>query len=108
MGGGDSFLPDFLLAEGFNNISVLDISEEAIKRARQRLGEKADSIQWIVADASRFTPEEKYGIEIRQYAADDLVDLFSPEFYRLSCENVGHKTPSGSIQDFSFCRFQRR
>lgn len=62
VGGGDSFLPDFLLSEGFTNITVLDISEEAIKRARQRLGERAESVQWIVADASKFIPEEKYDL----------------------------------------------
>jgi 2-polyprenyl-3-methyl-5-hydroxy-6-metoxy-1,4-benzoquinol methylase len=38
VGGGDSKLVDYLLAEGFQNISVLDISEAAIERAKRRLG----------------------------------------------------------------------
>ena len=41
IGGGDSNLVDYLLNEGYENISVLDISETAINRAKQRLGEKA-------------------------------------------------------------------
>lgn len=42
IGGGDSNFVDFLLDEGFENVSVLDISENAIERARQRLGEKGN------------------------------------------------------------------
>ena len=35
IGGGDSKLVDFLLEEGFENITVLDISEKAIEKAKQ-------------------------------------------------------------------------
>lgn len=38
IGGGDSKLVDYLLAEGYTDISVLDISEAAIERAKKRLG----------------------------------------------------------------------
>ena len=34
IGGGDSKLVDYLLAEGFSDLSVLDISEVAIDRAK--------------------------------------------------------------------------
>jgi hypothetical protein len=40
IGGGDSKLVDFLLAEGYSNVSVLDISESAILRAQERLGKE--------------------------------------------------------------------
>ena len=60
VGGGDSFLVDNLLDLGYENISVLDISESAIDRAKQRLGERADKVKWIVADASNFKPTEQY------------------------------------------------
>lgn len=40
VGGGDSKFVDYLLAEGYTNISVLDISEAAINRAKARLGER--------------------------------------------------------------------
>ena len=60
IGGGDSKLVDFILAEGFENITVLDISEKALERAKKRLGNKAEKVKWIVADAANFKPEEKY------------------------------------------------
>lgn len=60
VGGGDSKLVDFLLDEGFEHISVLDISEQALHRAKQRLGEKGNRVHWIVCDITDFTPEESY------------------------------------------------
>lgn len=60
IGGGDSFLVDHLLDLGYQDISVLDISAAAIDRAKQRLGEKAKKVKWIVADAATFKPTEQY------------------------------------------------
>ena len=60
MGGGDSFLVDHLLDLNYQDITVLDVSEAAIERAKARLGEKAKSVKWIVEDASNFSPVEKY------------------------------------------------
>ena len=60
IGGGDSFLVDHLLDLGYQDISVLDISASAIDRAKQRLGDKAKNVKWIVADAATFKPTEKY------------------------------------------------
>lgn len=60
IGGGDSFLVDHLLDLGYRDITVLDISQAAIDRARQRLGDKAQNVKWIVADAADFKPKEKY------------------------------------------------
>lgn len=60
IGGGDSFLVDHLLSMGYQDITVLDISEAAIDRAKQRLGAKAESVKWIIADTSTFSPTEKY------------------------------------------------
>lgn len=60
IGGGDSFLVDHLLAKGFVNITVLDISEAAINRAKERLGQKALLVKWVVSDITTFVPAEKY------------------------------------------------
>lgn len=60
VGGGDSFLVDHLLAKGYSDLTVLDISEKAIERAKTRLGEKAQKVKWMVADAAQFKPQEKY------------------------------------------------
>ena len=60
IGGGDSKLVDYLLDEGYENISVLDISENAIERAKQRLGDKAKKVNWIVSDITEFHPSTTY------------------------------------------------
>jgi ubiquinone/menaquinone biosynthesis C-methylase UbiE len=62
IGGGDSFLVDHLLDLGYEDITILDISETAIARARQRLGDRAQKVKWIVADAAAFNPTEKYDL----------------------------------------------
>lgn len=62
IGGGDSNLVDFLLAAGYTNISVLDISEAAILRAKERLGANASEVNWIVCDILDFRPKEKYDV----------------------------------------------
>ncbi len=62
IGGGDSNLIDFLLDAGYTNITVLDISESALKRAQLRLGEKAHKVKWIVSDIKTFQPTGTYAI----------------------------------------------
>lgn len=62
IGGGDSRLVDFLLAEGFQNITVLDISANAIERAKKRLGADAAKVNWIVSDIMEFAPTERYDV----------------------------------------------
>jgi hypothetical protein len=56
IGGGDSHFVDVLLDRGFQNIWVLDISANAIGRAKQRLGERASLVNWIVSDITQFAP----------------------------------------------------
>lgn len=60
IGGGDSKLVDYLLNEGFENITVLDISENAIERAKQRLGDRGSKVNWIVSDVTEFHPSTTY------------------------------------------------
>lgn len=62
IGGGDSKLVDFLLEEGFENITILDISQKAIEKAKLRLGSKANKVNWIVSDITQFTPTTQYDI----------------------------------------------
>lgn len=62
VGGGDSFLVDHLLDKGYTDITVLDISEAAIQRAKQRIGNRAAKATWIVSDVTRFKPSEKYDV----------------------------------------------
>lgn len=62
VGGGDSHLVDVLLQEGYTNITVLDISEKAIERAKQRLGAKAQLVHWVVSDVTEFEPPCHYEV----------------------------------------------
>lgn len=60
IGGGDSLFIDTLIKNGFSDITVLDISENAINRAKVRLKEKAASVKWIICDITEFKPNEQY------------------------------------------------
>jgi len=63
VGGGEATLVDDLLARSFVDLTVLDISGEAIRVARQRLGARADDVQWLVADITQVTlPERRYDV----------------------------------------------
>jgi ubiquinone/menaquinone biosynthesis C-methylase UbiE len=52
VGGGTSVLVDRLLDLPFERIAVLDVSEIALRKARSRLGERAERVEWIGADVT--------------------------------------------------------
>ena len=62
IGGGASRIVDALLDRGFSNITVLDISETALERARARLGSRAGGVTWIIADVTDWTPGRTYDL----------------------------------------------
>ena len=62
VGGGDSRLVDKLLQLGFQNITVLDISANALERAKERLGKRAQLIKWIECDVRNFDSDDQYDI----------------------------------------------
>jgi cyclopropane fatty-acyl-phospholipid synthase-like methyltransferase len=62
VGGGDSKLVDYLLDEGFENISVLDISSKSLEKAKKRLGDKANKVNWIVSDITEFEPNITFDV----------------------------------------------
>ena len=62
IGGGDSRLVDYLLQEGFKDVTVLDISAVALEKARTRLGTKSNQVKWIVSDITDFQPDEDYDL----------------------------------------------
>ncbi len=49
VGGGESTLVDDLLARGYRNVTVLDISPTALEVTKSRLGRLAEQVQWIAA-----------------------------------------------------------
>lgn len=62
VGGGDSFLAEHLLLLDYENISVVDVSENALKRAKERIGEKASEISWIVSDITQFSSRKSFDV----------------------------------------------
>ena len=62
VGGGESKFVDYLIDKGYQDVSVLDISENAINRAQDRLGEKAKNVNWIISDINDFIPHKKYAL----------------------------------------------
>lgn len=50
VGGGESTLMDDLLARGYGNLTLLDISRTAIEATKVRLGALANRVEWLVAD----------------------------------------------------------
>jgi 2-polyprenyl-3-methyl-5-hydroxy-6-metoxy-1,4-benzoquinol methylase len=50
VGGGESTLVEDLLARGYQNITVLDISQIAIEATQKRLGTACEQVHWLIAD----------------------------------------------------------
>jgi SAM-dependent methyltransferase len=62
IGGGASRLVDNLVERGFENVTVLDLSEAALEAAKARLRDRAAQVHWIVADATVWEPLRAYDI----------------------------------------------
>lgn len=62
IGGGASTLVDDLLAEGFTDLTVVDVAGSALAKSRARLGDRAAHVAWVVADVTRWRPPRQYGI----------------------------------------------
>jgi hypothetical protein len=60
IGGGESRLVDRLLSAGYRDLTVLDVSENALRHTQERLRTRAAEVQWIVADITRWTPPRRY------------------------------------------------
>mgnify|MGYP001198630666 CR=1 FL=1 len=54
VGGGASRLSDHRLNAGYQKITVLDIAQAALDITQQRLGDAAEQVEWLVADATAF------------------------------------------------------
>ncbi|WP_029037400.1 class I SAM-dependent methyltransferase [Salinimicrobium xinjiangense] len=81
IGGGDSFLAEFLVSKGYEDVTVVDISQNAIERAKERMCEKADQVTWIVADAAEFKPDKKFDLWHDRAAFHFLTDKVQQENY---------------------------
>ena len=62
VGGGASNLVDALLERGWKDLTVLDIAESALRVVRERLAERAATVEWQVADITGWKPERTYDV----------------------------------------------
>jgi 2-polyprenyl-3-methyl-5-hydroxy-6-metoxy-1,4-benzoquinol methylase len=62
IGGGDSSLVDHLLTRGYRDVTVLDISGSALRKASERLGATGSGVQWIEGDATAFEAPRPFDV----------------------------------------------
>ncbi len=62
VGGGESLLTRHLLKNGFSDLSVLDISNEALEFMENDLNEFSVDVKMIHADIRTYKPDRKYDL----------------------------------------------
>jgi hypothetical protein len=62
VGGGASLLVDALIARGYVDLTVLDLSESALRKSRERLGVSASRVTWIAADVTHWQPTRRFQV----------------------------------------------
>jgi SAM-dependent methyltransferase len=81
IGGGASRLVDALRERGYDHVTVLDLSDAALASAKARLGTEATSVQWVVADVTKWQPPQTFDIWHDRAAFHFLVDPRDREAY---------------------------
>jgi len=62
VGGGASRLVDELRADGYSDLTVLDISEVALGRSKTRLGASSGKVSWVVANITQWQPPRTWDV----------------------------------------------
>lgn len=62
IGGGDSYLTEHFMRSGYSELSVLDISQNVLNRAQERIGSESNNITWICSDIVDFKPSDTYQV----------------------------------------------
>jgi len=81
IGGGASHLVDALCERGYQAVTVLDLSEAALRNAKQRLGDRGAGVQWIAADATSWEPVRPFDLWHDRAAFHFLVDRHDRQAY---------------------------
>ena len=81
VGGGASPLAGALLAGGFADVTVLDLSEVALRASRARLGSIGARVLWLNADVLDWMPDRTYGLWHDRAAFHFLIDAEDRERY---------------------------
>ena len=86
IGGGASTLVDALLADGWSDVSILDIAESALAVPKVRLGSAAARVEWIVADIAAWQPKRRYGLWHDRAVFHFLTEAAQRDAYRKALE----------------------
>jgi 2-polyprenyl-3-methyl-5-hydroxy-6-metoxy-1,4-benzoquinol methylase len=62
IGGGASALVDGLLAAGVADVTVLDVSQEALSIARERLADQGADVHWVTSDVLEWNPRRSFDV----------------------------------------------
>ena len=62
VGSGRSKLLKNLIEIGYNHLTYLDISESALEKSKEFLGEQSKKVRWISKDVLSFKTDEKFDI----------------------------------------------
>jgi trans-aconitate methyltransferase len=62
VGGGTSTLVDRLLADGFRDLTIVDVSESALTTVRERIADRAASVTFVGCDLSDWTPDRTFDV----------------------------------------------
>lgn len=71
------------------------------------LGLKQDGFL-IIGTFSNTGPNMCSGLPVQPYSEEQLCALFDTNFKKIKCFSENHSTPSGNLQNFLFCVFQRK
>jgi trans-aconitate methyltransferase len=62
IGGGASRLVDSLVSEGYEDVTVLDLSAVALAAAKARIGDRAKQVKWNTTDVTTWEPSQTYDV----------------------------------------------
>ena len=93
IGAGESHFVDYLLDKGYQNITLVDISEEALKKTQIRLGDRGKLVKYVVADAGTFKTTEKYDFWHDRATFHFLTEITEIEHYT---QNICRSLTSGA------------
>jgi trans-aconitate methyltransferase len=81
IGGGASRLVDDLLTRKFHRLTILDLSGAALAAAKARLGDRGAHVRWIIADVTKWEPEQTYDVWHDRAAFHFLTDRTDQSAY---------------------------
>ncbi len=85
------------------------LQQEDIENYVQTVSDKLNRNGYlIIGTFSENGPDKCSGLNVKQYTEKKLTANFHKNFDKINCFKENHTTPSGSIQNFLFCVFQRK